>query len=115
MTSKSLPSAYASVSVMSGSSSTISRLGLALSGMAPAIRIGYAPEKGVFQSALPVALEQPRRRAVVGQPPLVQHRHMVADFLDVREGMRRQKYRSALRFTLQERALDVRACPRIEP
>src|SRR6185295_7863752 len=99
---------------MSGSSSTISRLGLA-SGMALAICRFYTPQKGVFETALAVASEQPRRRPEVGQPPFVQHRHMVADFPDVREQMRGQKDRFARRLLLQQHALEAGAGPGVEP
>src|SRR5580765_634361 len=110
MTSKSFPRAYASVSVISGSSSTTSRLGLALSGM------GFdAFQKGAFQGRFLVLLAKPTGCAGVGECSVVQDGELVANLLDVGERVRREQYRSPLGPQLEQQPLGARACQRIEP
>src|SRR5215831_10977065 len=89
---------------MSGSSSTISKLGFAFSGMFR-VRGSYAFQESLLQSALSLLLPQFRRRAEERQPAFVQDGHMVADFLDVCERMGREECRSTLGFFPKEQVL----------
>src|SRR5256885_13044681 len=82
---------------MSGSSSTINRLGWRSSGM------GFdAFQEGALQRRFPVALAQPAGRARVGHRSLVENGDAVADLLDVGERMRGEKQGSPLGLEVQE-------------
>src|SRR5438552_13075528 len=105
MTSKSFPSAYERVSVMSGSSSTIKRLGRRSSGM------GFdAFQEGALQRRFPVALAQSAGRARVGHRSRVENRDAVADLLDVGERMGGEKEGSPLGLEVQEQVPGAVAC-----
>src|SRR4030067_1053153 len=77
---------------MSGSSSTISRLGFWSSAMFGGLD---AFQECVLQRGLAVALAQYSRGAGKGEASPVEDEHMVADFLDVRKGMRGEQHGSA--------------------
>src|SRR5712691_10982934 len=85
---------------MSGSSSTISRLGRGSSGMS-----FYAFQEGALQRRFSVARAQSARRAGISERSSVQHGHIVTDFLDVGERMRGEKQGSPLRHELQYQVL----------
>src|SRR5204863_307561 len=90
---------------MSGSSSTINRLGWRSSGM------GFdAFQEGALQRRFPVALAQPAGRAHVGHRSLVENRDAVADLLDVGERMRGEKQGSPLGLEVQEQVPGAIAC-----
>src|SRR5438477_7178861 len=90
---------------MSGSSSTINRLGRGFSGM------GFdAFQEGALQRRFPVALAQSARRARVGHRSLVENRDAVADLLDVGERMRGEKQGSPLGLEVQEQVPGAVAC-----
>src|SRR6266852_1162473 len=82
---------------MSGSSSTIRRLGRGSSGM------GFdAFQEGALQRRFPVALAQSARRAGISESSPVKDGHIVANLLDVCERMRGEKQSSPLRNELQD-------------
>src|SRR5260370_41158894 len=85
---------------MSGSSSTISRLGWGSSGMS-----FDAFQEGALQRRFPVALAQSARRAGISERSQMQDAQLVADFLDGGERMRGEKQGSALRHELQNQVL----------
>src|SRR5204863_9041877 len=90
---------------MSGSSSTINRLGWRSSGM------GFdAFQEGALQRRFPVALAQPAGRAHVGHRSLVENRDAVADLLDVGERMRGEKQGWPLGLEVQEQVSAAIAC-----
>src|SRR6267378_3981442 len=89
---------------MSGSSSTISRLGRGASGM------GFdAFQEGALQRRFPVELAQSARRAGVGNRPRVQNSDAVANLLDLGERMRGEKQGSPFRLEVQEQVLGAGA------
>src|SRR3981189_2542936 len=89
---------------MSGSSSTIRRLGREASGM------GFdAFQEGALQRRFAVALAQSARRAGVGHRSPVQNADAVANLLGVGERMRGEKQGSPLRLELQEQVLGAGA------
>src|SRR5258708_25233252 len=92
---------------MSGSSSTISRLGFAFSGMSL-----DAFQEGALERRFAVALAQSARRADVGGRPQVQDDHLVANFLDVGERVGDEEHGPAIRLELQKQVLraDARSC-----
>src|SRR5262245_9590803 len=104
MTWKSFPSAYESVSVIGGSSSTMSRLGLEFSGM------GFdAFQESALERRVAVVLAQSARRSRESESSVVQDRDLVADFLDVRERMRSEEQSPSFGLELQEQLLRARA------
>src|SRR5258706_13699738 len=85
---------------MSGSSSTISRLGRGFSAM------GFdAFQEGALQRRFAVTLAQSARRAGVGHLSPVQNGDAVANLLCVAEGMRGEQQSSPLRLELEEQVL----------
>src|SRR6266702_1745153 len=89
---------------MSGSSSTIKRLGWGSSGM------GFdAFQEGALQGRFPVTLAQSARGAGVGHRSPVQNGDAVANLLGVGERMRGEKRGSPLGLELQEQVLGVGA------
>src|SRR5258706_348186 len=89
---------------MSGSSSTIRRLGRGFSGM------GFdAFQEGTLQRRFAVALAQSAGRAGVGHLSLVQYGDAVANLLGVGERMRGEKQGSPLRLELEEQVLGAGA------
>src|SRR5436190_1048658 len=85
---------------MSGSSSTIKRLGWRSSGM------GFDTfQEGALERRFPVALAQSAGRAGVGHRPPVQNGDAVANLLDVGQRMRGEEQRSPLRLEVQEQVL----------
>src|SRR2546426_11162144 len=92
---------------MSGSSSTISRLGFAFSGMSL-----DAFQEGALKRRFAVALAQPARSADVSERPQVQDDHLVANFLDVGERVGDEEHGPAIRLELQKQVLraDARSC-----
>src|SRR3972149_9478183 len=91
---------------MRGSSSTISRLGFWSSAMFGGLD---ALQECVLRRGLAVALAQYSRGAGKGEASPVEDEHMVADFLDVRKGMRGEQHGSALGMEPREDGLDARA------
>src|SRR5437764_12368156 len=90
---------------MSGSSSTINRLGWRSSGM------GFdALPEGALQRRFPGAVAQSAGRARVGHRSLVENRDAVADLLDVGERMRGEKQGSPLALEVQEQVPGAIAC-----
>src|SRR5882762_8763984 len=89
---------------MSGSSSTISRLGRVASGMS-----FDAFQEGALERRFPVELAQSARRAGVGNRSPVQNSDAVANLLDIGERMRGEKQGSPLRLELQEQVLGAGA------
>src|SRR5882762_5777959 len=89
---------------MSGSSSTISKLGWVASGMS-----FDAFQEGALQRRFPVELAQSARRAGVGNRSPVQNSDAVANLLDVDERMRGEKQRAPLRLEVQEQVLGAAA------
>src|SRR3977135_485398 len=85
---------------MSGSSSTIKRLGRRSSGM------GFdAFQEGALKRRFPVALAQSAGRARVGHRSLVENGDAVANLLDVGERMRGEKQGSPFGLEVQEQVL----------
>src|SRR5882672_1474492 len=85
---------------MSGSSSTIRRLGRGFSGM------GFdAFQEGALQRRFPVALAQSARRAGVRHLSPVQNGDAVANLLGVGERMRGEQQSSPLRLELRSKSL----------
>src|SRR4051812_13157853 len=104
---------------MRASSSTIRRLGFAVMCFSATQTLSNASEERSFERAFAVALAQCAGAAGEGDLPVVKHRHMVADFLDVGEGMRGDKQRATFpfqavkdRFHAKPRAW-VEACHRL--
>src|SRR5713226_4353766 len=89
---------------MSGSSSTISRLGFAFSAMSL-----DAFQEGALKRRFAVALAQSARRADVGGCPQVQDDHVVANFLDVGERVGGKEDGPAIRLELQKQVLRAHA------
>src|SRR5882762_4413780 len=89
---------------MSGSSSTIKRLGRRSSG------IGFdAFQEGALKRRFPVALAQSARRAGVGHRSPVQNGDAVANLFDLGQRMRGEKQGSPLRLEVQEQVLGAGA------
>src|SRR5436309_4495390 len=85
---------------MSGSSSTIKRLGWESSGM------GFdAFQEGALERRFPVALAQSAGRARVGHRTPVQNGDAVANLLDVGQRMRSEEQRSPLGLETQDQVL----------
>src|SRR5713101_8576775 len=89
---------------MSGSSSTISRLGRGASGMS-----FDTFKEGALQGRIPVELAQSARRAGVGNRSPVQNSDAVANLIDVGERMRGEKQGSPFRLEVQEQVLGAGA------
>src|SRR3990167_10667748 len=97
---------------MSGSSSTISRLGFWSSAMFGGLD---AFQERVLQRGLAVALAQYLRGAGKGEASPVEDEHMVADFLDVRKGMLGEQHGPALGMEPREDGLDARPRRGVQP
>src|SRR5262249_2224800 len=104
ITSKSFPNAYDRVSVIRGSSSTMSKLGLAFSGMGL-----DAFQEGAFKRRFLVVFPQAVRRPGVGERAAVQDGDPVANLLDVRQRVRRQQKSASLGLQLEQQGLGARA------
>src|SRR6266446_2880658 len=94
---------------MSGSSSTISRLGFVFSAMGL-----DASQESALERGFAVALAQSERRANVGERPRMQNDHPVAHFLDVGERMRDEEHGPAIRLDLQKQVLCADARYRVQ-
>src|SRR5688572_24240836 len=112
-TAYSVPSAKASVSVISGSSSTTRRAGFGL-GDACGFVISDASQEGTLQISLGVALAKRARAAAEAHAPALQHADGGAEFLDVGEDMRGEEKRAALGGKASQHGLNRHARRRIE-